>query len=533
MPLDAPSPYRTIIESMFQIVNKDGVRVPFSLNSVQSRLDAGWHRRQIIPKARQTTVSSYVIARFTAKCLAEENRTCVIISHEAEATARLLGRADYILSNLKGGLSPELGRHSRNEIYFKKTNSTFFIGTAGSRAFGHGDTITDLHLSEASRYPDAESIVRGAFPAAERGEITVESTGNGVGNWFHRQCVRAREGLGMRLHFFAWTDNDEYQLPFPSPEARSLFLASLRSDIEEPELLAAGVSAEQLAWRRERLWVDFEGDSRAFKESYPFTFDECFQSTGYGFFRRVRFEETAAWERETATLHVLRDHPKPSLSYVVGADPSGGVGRDNAVAQVFCLETAEQVAEFASATVEPPEFADEIAALGRRFNSAYVNVERNNHGGTTLARLLDVYPLELLHRGSHGEEATQEILSRLSHYGTAVTASSRGTILGTARQLLATEFTIHSPALRSELATFVETSSGKVEADSGCFDDRVMAAVHALIVCEPAGIAAADQRRAPYVPDVTPDPFSFDALFGKQADPIRAAAIAGTPARFH
>jgi hypothetical protein len=529
----APSPYRTVIESMFQIVNKDGVRVPFRLNSVQARLDANWHRRQIIPKARQTTVSSYVIARYTAKCLAQENRTCVIISHEAEATARLLGRADYILSNLKGGLSPELGRHSRNEIYFKKTNSTFFIGTAGSRAFGHGDTITDLHLSEASRYPDAESIVRGAFPAAERGEITVESTGNGVGNWFHRQCVRAREGIGMRLHFFAWTDNDEYQLPFPSPEARSLFLASLRSDIEEPELLAAGVSAEQLAWRRERLYVDFEGDLRAFKESYPFTFDECFQSTGYGFFRRVRYVETDAWERTSANLYVLRNHPAPGLSYVIGADPSGGVGRDNAVAQVFCLETAEQVAEFASAQAEPPEFADEVAALGRRFNNAYVNVERNNHGGTVLARLLDTYPLELLHRGSHGEEATQEILSRLSHFGTAVTASSRGLILGTARRLLADEFTVHSPALRSELATFVETDSGKVEADSGCFDDRVMAAVHALIVTEPAGIAAVDQRRAPYEPATEPDPFSFDALFGKQTDALAGGAITGTPARFH
>jgi hypothetical protein len=200
---------------------------------------------------------------------------------------------------------------------------------------------------------------------------------------------------------------------------------------------------------------------------------------------------------------------------------------------VFCLETAEQVAEFASASHEPPEFADEVAALGRRFNSAYVNVERNNHGGTVLARLLDTYPLELLHRGSHGEEATQEILSRLSHFGTAVTASSRGLILGTARRLLADEFTVHSPALRSELATFVETDAGKVEADSGCFDDRVMAAVHALIVTEPAGIAAVDQRRAPYEPAGEPDPFSFDALFGKQTDALAGGAITGTPARFH
>ena len=211
----SPSPYRTVIERMFQVVNKSGQRVDFVLNPVQARLDAAWTRRNIVPKARQEGVSSYVIARYTAKCLTQENRTCVIISHEAEATQRLLGRANYILDNLKGGVKPELGRHSRNEIFFKKTNSTFFIGTAGSRSFGHGDTITDLHLSEASRYPDPESIVRGTFPAAERGEITVESTGNGVGNWFHRQAVRAREGLGFKLHFFSWLDDHEYALSFP------------------------------------------------------------------------------------------------------------------------------------------------------------------------------------------------------------------------------------------------------------------------------------------------------------------------------
>src|SRR6185436_9474582 len=117
--------------------------------------------------------------------------------------------------------------------------------------------------------------------------------------------------------------------------------------------------------------IDFEGDMRAFKESYPTTFDECFQSTGYGFFRRVKYVETDAWIQDGRSLWRLRDHPKPALSYVIGADPSGGVGRDNACAQVFCLETAEQVAEFASAQVEPPEFADEVARLGTLFNNAY------------------------------------------------------------------------------------------------------------------------------------------------------------------
>ena len=532
-----PSRFRPVIESMFNIVNKDGVRVPFRLNAIQQRLDAGWHRRQIIPKARQEGVSSYVIARYTAKCLSMENRTCVVISHEAEATQRLLGRADYILDNLNDGsggrLKPELGRKSRNEIFFKKTNSTFFIGTAGSRSFGHGDTITDLHLSEASRYPDPESIVRGTFPAAERGEITVESTGNGVGNWFHRQCVRAREGLGFHLHFFSWLDDHDYQLPFPSLDERTRFLQSLRSDIEEPELLALGVSPEQLQWRRERLLIDFESDLRSFKESYPTTFDECFQSTGFGFFRRIRFTETPLWLQDGKQLWRLRDHPGPGYSYVIGADTSGGVGRDNAVAQVFCLETREQVAEWASAFHEPPDFATELATLGTRFNHAYINVERNNHGGTTLARLIDIYPITLLHRGStHAQEPTQEVLSRLSQFGTLVSPSSRGLILGTARRLLAEEFTIHSPALRSELATFSEQENGKVEADQGCFDDRVMAAAHALIVMEQAGVAAAEQRREPWQANAPIDPFSWDALFGKQLD-TTTATLHGTPERYH
>jgi hypothetical protein len=532
----APSPYRTVIEAMFRIVDKSGVACDFRLNDVQARLDAGWTRRNIVPKARQEGVSSYIIARFVAKCLTEQNRTCVIISHEAEATTRLLGRAHYILENLKlpSDVKPVLGTNSQRAIVFKKTNSTIYIGTAGSRSFGHGDTITDLHLSEVSRYPDPESIVRGTFPAAEHGEITVESTGNGVGNWFHRQCVRAREGVGFTLHFFAWPDAPEYSIPFASEEARSHFLTGVQEDLGEPALLARGVSAEQLQWRRERLTIDYELDLHAFAEAYPFDFDECFQSKGFGFFRRVRFEETAAWTRESAQLHVLAPHPLPGHIYTIGADPAGGVGADNSVAQVFDLVAQCQVAEYASGTVEPPEFGEVLAQLGKRFNFAYINVERNNHGGTTLARLLDVYPVWLVHRGSRGEESTQHVLSHLSHYGTLTTASSRGIILGTARELLATEWTIHSPLLKSELATFIE-KDGKAEADNGCKDDRVMATCMAAVVAERAGVigsVGADWEQAydSYERVKERDPFSFEALFGEQG---REREMFGTPERFH
>jgi hypothetical protein len=507
----SPSPFRTVIESIFQIVDKDGITRPFKLNSVQQKLDNEWHRRLIVPKARQGGISSYVIARYTAKCLGLDNRRCVIVSHEADATARLLDKVHFTLDNLLLDQKPVLGRKSRNEIYFEKTNSTIWIGTAGSRNFGHGDTITDLHLSEPARYPDTEAIISGLFPAAERGEIVAESTGNGVGNWYHRQCVRAREGHGFKLLFFPWTDMSEYRIDDVDEAA---FIRSLDPDIKEPDLFATGVSVPQLAWRRERLNIDFERDLRAFEEAYPFTFDECFQSKGYGFFQRVRYVPTSDWVREDAFLHRLSDHPKPGMGYVVGVDPAGGNGGNNSVAEVFCLQTSEQVAEWASNRLEPPEFADRVADLALRFNNAYVNVERNNHGLTFIARFVQIYPTWLIHKNTHIEQTSQVVMSRLANYGTMTGPANRGIMLGTTRRMLASDFMIHSDLLNSELHTVVEKEDGKIEADDGCLDDRVFATIMAMIVVERAGVKLSEPVHLTQ-DEKDLNPFSFDSIFSE------------------
>jgi hypothetical protein len=519
------SPFRTVIESIFQIVDKDGVTRPFKLNSVQQKLDEEWARRIIVPKARQGGVSSYIIARYTAKCLGLDNRRCVIVSHEADATARLLDKVHFTLDHLLLDQKPVLGRSSRNEIYFEKTNSTIWIGTAGSRNFGHGDTITDLHLSEPARYPDTEAIISGLFPAAERGEIVAESTGNGVGNWYHRQCVRAREGHGFKLLFFPWTDMAEYRIDGVDEAA---FIRSLDADIKEPDLFAAGVSVPQLAWRRERLNIDFERDLRAFEEAYPFTFDECFQSKGYGFFQRVRYVPTSDWVRDDAFLHRLGDHPKPGMGYVVGVDPAGGNGGNNSVAEVFCLQTSEQVAEWASNRLEPPEFADRVAELALRFNNAYVNVERNNHGLTFIARFVQIYPTWLIHKNTHIEQTSQVVMSRLANYGTMTGPANRGIMLGTTRRMLASDFVIHSDLLNSELHTVVEKEDGKIEADDGCLDDRVFATIMAMIVVEKAGVKLSEPVHLTQ-DEKDLNPFSFDAIF---SETTRTDMLYGISKRF-
>jgi hypothetical protein len=86
----------------------------------------------------------------------------------------MLARVHYYLENLRGPKAV-IKNSSKNELTFPKTNSMFYIGTAGSRKFGRGDMITDLHCSEVAYWEDPKSLITGLFQAVPRngGEIVL------------------------------------------------------------------------------------------------------------------------------------------------------------------------------------------------------------------------------------------------------------------------------------------------------------------------------------------------------------------------
>lgn len=508
----SPSPYRAVIEGMFRVVDPEAKDQDVVLRQVQAQLDAHWTSRNIIPKSRRHGVSTYVIWRFIAKCLTQRNRRCMLVSHEKEATARLFSIAQYTVRNLKGAPAV-VTRNNRGALEFGKTNSTFWIGTAGSENLGHGDTITDLHWSEAAHTKNAEDLRKGLFPAADAGEITVESTGNGVGNWFHRSVIRSAEGHGFTLHFFPYTEHPDSFLPFESDDERDRFMANLRPEYDEP-VLAGILRPEVLHWRRDKIEILFEGNLKDFTEQYPRTLDECFQATGHSLFPKVNYVPTTEWERRGRLLWALRTHPKVGSRYAIGADVGGGVGRDNSVAEVINLDTLEQVAEWVSNGLDPDLFGIELAHLGGMFNSAYINVEQNNHGLTTVRSLRDHYPHHLIHQGRpFASQDSEYETRRLMQYGTLVNARNKASMIGGLRAALRTECVVHSELLKSELGSFVEKEDGRMEAEEGCYDDRVMALAHAVACVERAAMAltpvVASRRPAP-------DPFSWEAIFGDE-----------------
>jgi hypothetical protein len=514
------TPERFAIESLFRIVNKDQVEVDFKLNAAQETVDNNFSRRIIIPKARQEGVSKYFLARSAIKCMGVKNTKAVVISHDGESTERMLNGVRYYLETMKGP-KPIIKTNSKNEISFPKTNSVFYIGTAGSRSFGRGDTITDLHCSEVPYWPDPKRLMTGLLQAVPKvsGSISIESTGRGSGDWFHSLCMRAAKGQSsFKLVFLPWQNFPEYKVPM-TQEEQNEFMLHLREDLDEPQLVKSyGMSAERLAWRRIVLEDECDNDLYEWNKEYPSCLDDCFQAAGGGIFRVVNYVESPDWIQVDSAFAKLNNHPQADKHYIIGGDVGAGVGKDASVAEVFCLETGEQVAEYINNKIEPDIFGIKLAELGRIFNEAFIGCESNNHGILTLKTLAEYdhstadfrYPSNKIYRTPAGaSKAPKDAVNLVTRLGVRTTSRSKPFIIGTLRTKLAQGMVIHSVILKNELSTFVELEDGSMGATTGCHDDTVMASAMAAYVESKGALSLTE---APITQQEIKDAFSLDEI---------------------
>lgn len=506
------TPEALVIQELLMIADKEGTDMPFELNYAQRQVDANVGPRNVIPKARQEGVSSYILARGLVRCLGWRNTRAVVISHETEATQRMLAKVHYMIDNFRGPQKPVTGSHSKNEITFPHTNSRFYIGTAGAQKFGRGDTITFLHCSEIAYWDNPQGLVRGLFQAVPRNnsEIFVESTGNGQGNYYHRLCMNAAKGdTRFRLTFLPWHTFPEYYIEL-SDEEKSSVMDSLDSNLEEDYLVDKfQLSAERIAWRREKLAEEFDYDLAGFKQEYPMTLDECFQATGRSIFIKVNYQPHKAWQKLDTNFHGLPKHPFKGHRYAIGADVSAGIGADRSVAEVYDLENCEQVGEYISDRISPDAFGEKLAVIAHHYNTAFINVENNNHGIMTISTLMDNYPTGLIYRQAAGKGGPKQVVDKITAYGWRTSVKSKPYAIGELRRALASWLKIHSPVLKDELNTFVETETGTLEAEEGCFDDCVIAAAMGAVIWD---IAEVYTSREAFIPSDGSEPFSLDSI---------------------
>jgi hypothetical protein len=467
---------KEVIETSFPIVNKQAEEIPFILNKAQNKFLENMTGRDIILKARQEGFSSLILALFTYDFLFKPNSTSVSLSYEAGAAEKLLDKVKLYIKNL----GVPMKYNSRAEMYNEAIGSTFYIGTAAALRTGRGQTITNLHASEAAFYKDGYTLMTGLLQAVpSTGRVILESTANGMGDYFHKEWVRGVNGDGaFSPHFFPWTFHDEYQIPVDT---------NFKPTTEETQdMIDYGLSKEQIHWKREKIKQFKTIDE--FNQEYPITPEVAFISSGNPVFdikvlNRMSKVATEPKHRGnligTKTRLTLEANPKgylsvwelpsPMDSYVIGADVAEV--NDYSVAQVISKKKMEVVARFRG-KLPVDAFAKELERLAYFYNTALLGVERNNQGLAVLVVLNKIYYPNLFYK----EDTNDVGESSVSKLGWTTDVRTRPIMITDMGMYIRNnDIIIHDQTTLSELMTFVRTDEKPMgEAQSGCHDDCVM-----------------------------------------------------------
>ena len=235
-----------LIRSLLKVRSKTRGLVDMCPNLAQREYSKTCSNRNIVLKARQLGMTTYIAARFFIHTITQPGTLTVQVAHTQESAEEIFRIVHRFWENLPEAMQRGALLRSRaniRQIAFPHLDSEYRVATAADPNAGRGMTIHNLHCSEVARWPrdGAETLasLRAAVP--DGGEIVLESTPNGAGGIFYEEWQQAGE-TGYTQHFFPWWYEGSYQL-------ETLGLSVLTE--EEEELVQRfGLQERQIAWRR-------------------------------------------------------------------------------------------------------------------------------------------------------------------------------------------------------------------------------------------------------------------------------------------
>ena len=474
--------------SLLRVRGRDGQVVPLHPNRAQREFEARRGQRNVVLKARQMGISTWVSARLFLKTMTVPGTLSVQVAHTQDAAEAIFGMAHRFLALLPEFLREGALRTSKSntrEIQFPLLDSGFRVESAGDPNAGRGLTITNLHCSEVARWPgDASAVLQGLRAAlAPRGELVLESTPQGAQGCFWEEWQRAEE-TGTVRHFFPWWWEPAYAA---DPVAE----ASL--DEEERRLCERhGLRLEQIGYRRQLR----AGFRELAKQEFAEDAEGCFAASGACVFDPAaidaRLGEVAApvQRRLNGALEIWLPSAE-GRRYLLAVDTAGGgADGDFSVVQVVEISTGLQCAEL-RAKLPVLELAQQVALLHREYNLAWVVVERNNHGSGVLAHLPSMMDERRIYRQGMrlvsrqvdpftGRRISERQGGQEGWLTTSTTRPAMLAVLGAT--LVERPELFQSERLLRECRSFVRLSNGRTGAQSGTHDDCVMSMAMALSV---------------------------------------------------
>jgi len=244
-------------------------------NAIQEQLGRTGRVRAILLKGRQQGGSTYVEGRFYWRVTHTKGMRAFILTHDDGATTNLFEMVERYHENCPALVRPTASTSNAKELMFDQLDSGYKVGTAGNKGVGRSSTVQLFHGSEVAFWPNAKGHAAGvlqAVPDEPGTEVVMESTANGLGNFFHLQWQLAESGQSEFIAIFVpWFIQREYRKPVPP---------GFQITTEEAEYQATyNLDLEQIVWRRAKT-VELNNDETLFMQEYPATAAEAFQMAG-------------------------------------------------------------------------------------------------------------------------------------------------------------------------------------------------------------------------------------------------------------
>jgi len=461
-----------LMSELLKIRDKSGLEVPFIPNPAQRDIAAHWGRKNIILKARQLGISTYVAARFFVDTITRPGTLTVQVAHDQRSAEDLFRIVHRFQENLPRELREGVLKTSRSnvrQLVWPHLDCEYRVETAADPNAGRGMTIRNLHCSEVAMWSrdGAEALVSLRAAVPPDGQVVLESTPRGAGGVFYEEWQAAAE-TGYIQHFLPWWRDKGYRrdgVVVPDPTLEELQLVEQQ-----------GLDGGQIAFRRE-IRANYRGKALQEFAEDP---ESCFLLSGDCVFDVETVDERlkeCEVKRDDNISLASRDNgcelswypPAKGREYIIGVDTAGGgVNGDYACAQVIDRDTGWQCAELRG-HFTPEETAARVQKLANEYNQALVAVERNNHG-------------EAVHYVMRDYANLYENVMKIEK-GWQTTVSTKPRIITLLGQLLLdSPGWFNSARFLRECRTYLRQADGSTSAAAGAHDDTVMAMAIAQFV---------------------------------------------------
>lgn len=537
------------MENFLKIRDKQSRLVPLKPNYAQRMFNdiiekntkLGKPHRYIILKARQLGISTFTEAYIYHDTSTRENVNSLIIAHEEKATLNLFNMSRLFYESCPLAIRPMKKYSNGKELVFENPTtddeeklrnpglrSRITIATAGTTDTARSGTYHNVHVSEIAFFPNPQNTMTALLqcvPDEPNTFVCMESTANGIGGYFYDMWNAAVRGENdFTPIFFPWFTDPSYSTPFETEEEKEEFIKSVNymhpdasgKLVHTDEWLLKeqfDLTWEQLNWRRKTIANKCGGDLDMFHQEYPATPEEAFIASGRPKFNLksvkeyelrcqppevvgdlLRTGETISINENDKGPFKMWLPPQKDAQYVIGADVAEGlVSGDYSVAIV--LDNDLNVCAKWRGHTDPDLFGKEIVKLAMLYNEAYVAVENNNHGLTTLKSIVNEDYYNLFYTKIY-DKVNDTITKKL---GWSTNARTKPLAIDKLAEYIRERFFgMWDIEIIEELYSYVIDDKGRTNAQEGKYDDCVMALAIALQ-------AFLEGRGEDYLPEISRD----------------------------